>query len=90
MHVNCAGELQVTLTEVRSLEITNLFDVVQHDIVRSDSGVTHQVRFHGGGTVKVSFDLLGNLTEFVWSAVAVSSAGSTLRVGSLSPLIART
>ena len=89
-HVNRAGELQVTLTEVRSVAITNVFDVVQHDIARSDSGVTHLVRFCGGGTVKVAFDFLGNLTEFVGSSIAVSSVGSTLRVGSLSPLIART
>jgi hypothetical protein len=83
-HVNRAGDLQVTLTEVSSVEIADVFDVEHHEIVRRDSGLTHQVHFYGGGTVKVAFDWLGNLTEFVGSSIAVSNVGSTLRVGCLS------
>jgi hypothetical protein len=73
MHVNQAGVLELTLAKVSSVEI-----------VRNDACVTHQVRFCNGGTVAMSFDLLGNLTEFVGSAIVVNCVGAALKVSPLS------
>jgi hypothetical protein len=83
VHVNLAGDLQLTLVEVRSVELMNLFDLEQLQVVRNESGVKHEFRFVDGGTASVSFDLLGNLTELFALAVSLESVGGTLRIGKL-------
>ena len=85
IHVNQAGALELTLAKVCSVEIANEHgEVAKHDIVRGEASVTHQVRFRNGGTVAMSFDLLGNLTEFVGSAIVVNCVGAALKVSPLS------
>ena len=78
VHNDLAGHLSITLRTIRAVSVANLADVADYRITRDEEGVTHWVRFHGGGGFHVQFDSDGELIFFEGDRVTVAADDSVL------------
>jgi hypothetical protein len=64
---------ELALAHIRSVGIANLAEVKDHYINRIAACTSHVVRFHGGGTVRFSFNDHGELLELSADSVCMTS-----------------
>jgi len=52
------------IESIKGIGIQNITDVAEHAVNRVFNSVSHYIRFHGGGEVRIAYDLKGELLEF--------------------------
>jgi hypothetical protein len=80
------GNLDMTVPCIEAVGFINVADVAQHTIDSSEVDVTHQIRFHGGGTVQIVFRLDGSFASIRGKAIRAESRGTLLLVGQVADL----
>ena len=63
------GNVQGSISTIKSVGIENIFDVKSHTIMRESDLTLHQVEFHDGGRVRLAYTTQGKITEFTCTKI---------------------